>query len=34
MSENKQIAGGSGDARDEALNALFNDAADETLTIT
>tara|TARA_Y100000114_G_scaffold78526_1_gene72265 strand:- start:7926 stop:8681 length:756 start_codon:yes stop_codon:yes gene_type:complete len=34
MSQNKQIAGGSGDARDEALNSLFNDASDETLIIT
>lgn len=34
MSENKKIVGGSGDPREDALNALFSDSGDDTLTIT
>jgi hypothetical protein len=34
MSQNKQIAGGSKDPRDEALDALFSDPSDETQLIT
>jgi hypothetical protein len=34
MSTNKQIAGGSGDPREDALNALFADSGDDTITIT
>ena len=34
MSKNKQIVGGSGDPREDALNELFSDSGDDTLTIT
>jgi len=34
MSENKQIAGGSGDSREDALNDLFSNLNEDTLTIT
>jgi hypothetical protein len=33
MSENKQIVGGSGDPREDALNELFSDANDNSITI-
>jgi len=34
MSKNKQIVGGSGDPREDALNALFAESSDDTITIT
>lgn len=34
MSKNKQIAGGSGDPREDALNALFAESSDDTVTVT
>lgn len=34
MSNNKQIVGGSGDPREDALNALFSDSSEDTITIT
>lgn len=34
MSNNKQIVGGSGDPREDALNALFSDSSEDTVTIT
>ena len=34
MSKNKQIVGGSGDPREDALNELFLNDSDDTLTIT
>tara|TARA_B100001939_G_C16877522_1_gene589330 strand:+ start:274 stop:1029 length:756 start_codon:yes stop_codon:yes gene_type:complete len=34
MSENKQIVGNSGDPREDALNALFSESSDDTVTIT
>tara|TARA_R100001509_G_scaffold1298_1_gene1255 strand:- start:1423 stop:2178 length:756 start_codon:yes stop_codon:yes gene_type:complete len=34
MTKNKQITGSSGDPREDALNSLFADSGDETLTIT
>tara|TARA_S200002703_G_scaffold128695_1_gene115524 strand:- start:893 stop:1648 length:756 start_codon:yes stop_codon:yes gene_type:complete len=34
MSKNKQITGGSGDPREDALNALFAESSDDTVTVT
>jgi len=34
MSKNKQIVGGSGDPREDALNELFSNSTEDTLTIT
>jgi hypothetical protein len=34
MSKNKQIVGGSGDPREDALDALFAESGDDTLTVT
>ena len=34
MSKNKQILGGNDTLREDALNALFGDTSEETLTIT
>jgi hypothetical protein len=34
MSKNKQIVGNSGDPREDALNALFSNSGDDTITVT